>query len=72
MVRLEIERAAAELKASPLRISFVAALREVVDQWHLATSVSPGTIPTRLSNVTDRRRHFLLPPQCTEHVFSRR
>lgn len=71
LVRLEIERVAAELKVSPLRISFVAALREVAEQWHLATIVSPGTIPTRLSTVTDRLRQFLLPPRRTDRVFPR-
>lgn len=71
LVRLEIERIAAELKVSPLRISFVAALREVAEQWHFATIVSPGTIPTRLSTVTDRLRQFLLPPRRTERVFPR-
>jgi len=71
LVRLEIERVAAELKVSPLRISFVAALREVAEQWHLATIVSPGTIPSRLSTVTDRLRQFLLPPRRTDRVFPR-
>jgi hypothetical protein len=71
LVRLEIERVAAELKVSPLRISFLAALREVAEQWHFATIVSPGTIPTRLSTVTDRLRQFLLPPRRTERVFPR-
>ena len=71
LVRLEIQRVAAELKVSPLRISFVAALREVVEQWHLALIVSPGTIPTRLSTVTDRLRQFLLPPRRPERAFPR-
>ena len=71
LVRLEIERVAAELKVHPLRISFVAALREVVEQWHLATIVSPGTIPTRLGTVTDRLRQFLLPPRRPKRVFPR-
>lgn len=71
LVRLEIERVAAELKVHPLRISFVAALREVVEQWHFATIVSPGTIPPRLGTVTDRLRQFLLPPRRPERVFPR-
>jgi hypothetical protein len=71
LVRLEIERVAAELKVHPLRISFVAALREVVEQWHFATIVSPGTIPTRLGTVTDRLRQFLLPPRRPERAFPR-
>lgn len=71
LVRLEIQRVARELKVSPLRISFVAALREVVEQWHLASIVSPGTIPARLSTVTDRLRQFLLPPRRPERAFPR-
>lgn len=71
LIRLEIERVAAELEVHPLRISFVAALREVVEQWHFATIVSPGTIPGRLSTVTDRLRQFLLPPRRPHRVFPR-
>jgi hypothetical protein len=71
LVRLEIERVAAELEVPPIRISFVAALREVVEQWHFATIVSPGTIPGRLSTTTDRLRQFLLPPRRPGRVFPR-
>jgi hypothetical protein len=71
LVRLEIERVAAELNVPPIRISFLAALREVVEQWHFATIVSPGTVPARLSTTTDRLRQFLLPPRRTERVFPR-
>lgn len=71
LVRLEIERVAAELGVPPIRISFLAALREVVEQWHFATIVSPGTIPRRLSTTTDRLRQFLLPPRRPDRVFPR-
>lgn len=71
LVRLEIERVAAELDVPPIRISFLAALREVVEQWHFATIVSPGTIPARLSTTTDRLRQFLLPPRRPNRVFPR-
>jgi hypothetical protein len=71
LVRLEIERVAAELGVPPIRISFLAALREVVEQWHFAAIVSPGTIPTRLSTTTDRLRQFLLPPRRPGRVFPR-
>ena len=71
LVRLEIERVAAELDVPPIRISFLAALREVVEQWHFATIVSPGTVPARLSTTTDRLRQFLLPPRRPGRVFPR-
>jgi hypothetical protein len=54
-----------------MRISFVAALREVVEQWHFATIVSPGTVPARLSTVADRLRQFLLPLRRPDRVFPR-
>ena len=71
LVRLEIERVANELDVPPIRISFLAALREVVEQWHFATIVSPGTVPARLSTTTDRLRQFLLPPRRPDRVFPR-
>jgi hypothetical protein len=71
LVRLEIERVAAELDVPPIRISFLAALREVVEQWHFAAIVSPGTVPMRLSTTTDRLRQFLLPPRRPNRVFPR-
>lgn len=71
LVRLEIERVAAELDVPPIRISFVAALREVVEQWHFAAIVSPGTVAGRLGTVTDRLRQFLLPPRRPDRVFPR-
>lgn len=71
LVRLEIERVARELDVPPVRISFLATLREVVEQWHFATIASPGTIPARLATTTDRLRNFLLPPRRPERVFPR-
>lgn len=70
LVRLEIERVAAELDVPLLRISFVAALREVVEQWHFAAIVSPGTVPPA-STVADRLRQFLLLLRRPTHVFPR-
>jgi hypothetical protein len=71
LVRLEIERVARELDVPPIRISFLATLREVVEQWHFATIASPGTIPARLATTTDRLRNFLLPPRRPNRVFPR-
>ncbi|MEQ1913092.1 MAG: IS4 family transposase, partial [Vicinamibacterales bacterium] len=71
LIRLEMQRIAAELEVPPNRISFVAALRECVEQWHFAAMASPGTIPGRLSTMTDRLRNFVLPPRRPERVFPR-
>jgi hypothetical protein len=71
LIRLEMQRAAAELGVHPLRISFVATLRECVQLWQFAAMGSPGTIPRRLATVTDRLRHFVLPPRRPDRVFPR-
>ncbi len=72
LVRLEMERIAAELKVEPTRISFVAALRYFVEQWLWATqTLSPGAIPKRLATMRDRLRRFVLPPRRPKRVFPR-
>jgi Insertion element 4 transposase N-terminal/Transposase DDE domain len=71
LVRLEMQRVAAELGVPPTRISFVAALREFVREWHLATVVSLGTIPKRAASWTDLLRHYVLPPRRGKRVFPR-
>jgi hypothetical protein len=71
LIRLEMARVASELRVAPTRISFVAALREFVNAWHLASIVSPGTIPERFATLTDRLRHYLLPPRRPERTFPR-
>lgn len=72
LIRLDMERIAAELGVAPNRISFVAALREFVREWHLAsTTQSPGMTPKRLATMTDTLRQFLLPPRRPERVFPR-
>lgn len=72
LVRLEMERIAAELKVAPTRISFVAALRYFVEQWLWASqTATPGAIPQRLCTMRDRLRLFLLPSRRPERTFPR-
>lgn len=71
LIRLEMQRTAAELGVHPLRISFVATLRECLQQWHFATMSAPGTTSKRLATMTDRLRHFVLPPRRPDRVFPR-
>ncbi|HVV87512.1 MAG TPA: hypothetical protein VHE35_30935, partial [Kofleriaceae bacterium] len=53
----EMERIADEVGLPPLRISFVAALRFVVDEWGWSTSTeSPGAIPRHLVEMRDKIR----------------
>jgi hypothetical protein len=71
LVRLEMQRLAGELGVVPTRVSFVASLRHCVEQWHLATILSPGTIPSHLATATDRMRTFVLPKRRPERVYPR-
>jgi len=71
LVRLEMQRLAREFGVVPTRVSFVASLRHCVEQWHLATILSPGTIPSHLATATDRMRTFLLPKRRPERSFPR-
>ena len=72
LVRLEMARVAAELGVPPIRISFVAALREFVLEWHLAVNgLSPGTIPKHVGTLPDRLRHYVIPPRRGERVYPR-
>lgn len=71
LIRLEMERIAAELGVAPTRISFVAALREFAYEWSVASSLSPGSIPKHVATLPDRLRHYVLPPRRPERVFPR-
>ena len=71
LIRLEMQRIAAEFDLEPTRISFIASLRHCVEQWHFAAIASPGTIPSRLATATDRMRVFVLPPRRPRRVFAR-
>jgi IS4 transposase len=72
LVRLEMERIADDLGVSPLRVSFIAALRYIVDEWAWSTNTSsPGAIPRHLEDMRDKIRRFILPPRRPERVFPR-
>ena len=71
LIRLEMQRIAAEFSVAPTRISFVASLRHCVEQWHLAALASPGRIPGHLATATDRMRTFVLPPRRSGRLFPR-
>lgn len=72
LVRLEMERIAAEIDVPPSRISFVAALRFIRDEWHWSwITRSPGAIPRHLSDMREKIRRFLLPPRRPERSYPR-
>jgi hypothetical protein len=72
LIRLEMKRIADELGVSPLRISFIAALRYIVDEWAWSTfTTSPGAIPRHLGDMRDKIRRFVLPPRRPDRTFPR-
>ncbi|MEO7732042.1 MAG: hypothetical protein ABIY55_13790 [Kofleriaceae bacterium] len=72
LVRLEMERIAEETGVAPTRISFVAALRLIVDEWSWSTiTSSPGAIPRHLTDLRDKIRVFVLPERRSGRVAPR-
>lgn len=72
LVRLEMERIADELDVPPNRISFVAALRFIRDEWHWSwITRSPGAIPRHIADMREKIRRFLLPPRRPERTYPR-
>jgi len=72
LVRLEMERVADETGVPPTRISFVAAMRLIVDEWGWSmTSTSPGAIPRHLTDLRDKIRVYVLPPRRAKRVYPR-
>jgi hypothetical protein len=71
-IRLEMEQIADETGVEPLRVSFVAALRLIVEEWGWATiTASPGAIPRHLGDLRDKVRRFILPERRPARVYPR-
>jgi len=72
LIRREMEQIADETDVEPLRVSFVAALRLIVEEWGWATiTASPGAIPRHLGDLRDKIRRFILPERRPERVYPR-
>jgi len=71
LVRLEMERVADEAGVEPTRISFVAALHLICDEWMWSTWASPGAIPRHLRKLEARLRRLILPPRRSERSYPR-
>jgi hypothetical protein len=71
LVRLEMERVADEIGIPPTRISFVAALREIREEWWWLEATKPGAIPNRLKKLRARLKRFVLPPRRSERAYPR-
>ena len=73
LVRLEMERAAAEAKVPPTRISFTAAMMHIVSEisWLKGQRLALGAIPSRLERIRQRLKRLVLPERRTERSFPR-
>jgi hypothetical protein len=73
LVRLEMERTAAEAKVSPTRISFVHSLLLVRDELGGLTGprLPLGTIPKRLQHLRRNMKRLVLPERRSERVYPR-
>lgn len=72
LIRLEMERIAAEADVEPTRISFVTALRMIRSEWEWSwTSRSPGAIPKHLRRLREDIARFVLPPRRSERSYPR-
>jgi hypothetical protein len=63
LVRLEMERIATEAGVEPTRISFITALRLIVDEWLWCAVASPGVIPRNLARLRTDLKRYILPPR---------
>jgi hypothetical protein len=72
LIRLEMERAAAQARVRPTRISFMAALGLVKDEIAMLRGLtSLGTIPSRLAHLRQSLKRLVLPERRTERSYPR-
>ena len=73
LVRVEMERAAAEVGVEPTRISFVNALSLIRISWIVWSTapLAPGRIPEHLLDMRRQLGHLLLPERRSERRYPR-
>lgn len=73
LIRLEMERAAAEAGVPPTRISFVHALAHIKDEIGRLRGprLALGTIPSRLAHLRQKLKRLVLPERRTERSYPR-
>jgi hypothetical protein len=72
LVRLEMERIAAEAELPPNRISFKMALHLIQDEWMwLSASNSPGAIPKHLRELRENILRYVLPERRSQRSYPR-
>ena len=71
LVRLEMESVADEAGVEPTRISFIAALRLICDEWLWCAIASPGAIPKHLRDLRASLKTLILPPRRSQRSYPR-
>lgn len=73
LVRVEMERVAAEAGVPPTRISFVGALSMIRDEFLTISMprVTPGAIPASLARMRKRLKRLVLPPRRSDRAYPR-
>jgi len=73
LVRLEMERVAKEAGVPPTRISFVASLAMIRDEFHTLSlrTMTPGSVPASLARLRQRLKRLILPPRRPERAYPR-
>ena len=71
LIRREMEKIAQEADVPPSRISFVAAMRYIRDEWSWCAVASPGSIPQKLRRMRERIKAFVIPPRRSERRYPR-
>jgi hypothetical protein len=73
LVRLEMERVAAEAGVPPTRISFVGSLAMIRDEFHTLSlrTMTPGSVPARLVLLRQMLKRLVLPPRRPDRVYPR-
>ncbi len=61
LIRVEMERIADEAHVTPTRISFVASIRLICDEWLWCAVAAPGAIPAHLRALRAAVMDFVLP-----------
>lgn len=73
LIRVEMERIAAEAEVPPIRLSFTASLALIRDELGRmgGPRFSPGTVPKRLASMRRYLKRLILPERRTERVYPR-
>ena len=71
LIGLEMERAADEAQVEPIRISFVTAMRFIIDEWMWCAITSPGAIPRHLRALRASLIGLILPLRRPERRYLR-